>query len=268
MENAGPQMPCDISIFADLKNLRIKYPVLFFLCLLIILSCRKKEEPAPQPQPVVNEPPKKGSLSIYVVAYDSLGGIEHTAENIQVKITQTGQSAMTNTAGNVTFTDIPYGVITPVLIKEGYEGPPQTVNVNASTAAVSLPCAKRSAFIIQNFSGAVVHQDSISISFTLDKPVPQGKFVRIAVLSSTSPQLTSLKFETADVITTTSQNVFTNIAHLPAFRTALEQTDSTKFYIGAIALSYGLFESNITGKSVLLGDNLFYPPNLTFNKNW
>jgi hypothetical protein len=236
--------------------------------MLAFAGCRKKDDPQPQSPPAVNAPPEKSVVSFYIVAFDSLGGTEQTAEGIEVKIIQTGQAAVTGTAGNVSFGDIPYGLITPVITREGYEGPPYGIEVKSPSMSVSLPCAKRSAFRILNLAGKVVNRDTINISFSFDKAVPAGKFVRIAVLSSADSLLTPDHYSTVDVITTGAKDNEINVAHLPALKAALDQSQNPGFYLGVVALSYGLFESNLLSKPVLLGDNLFYPHNLALTKNW
>jgi hypothetical protein len=261
-------MPFVISIFANLKNRGIKYSVLILPALLLFAECKKKDDPQAQSPVVVNEPPSKSTVSFYIVAFDSLGGTEQTADGIEVKIMQTGQAALTGTAGNVSFGEVPYGLITPVITKEGYEGPPQGIEVKSPSMSVSLPCAKRSDFRILNLTGKVVNQDTINISFSFDKAVPAGKFVRIAVLSSTDSLLSPDHYSTVDVITTGAKDNEINVAHLPALKAALDQSQDPGFYLGVVALSYGLFESNLQSKPVLLGDNLFYPHNLALTKNW
>ena len=262
-------MPFVISIFANLKNKGTRYSALIIAALLLFAGCRKKDDPQPASQPpVVNEPPKKCNLSFYIVAFDSLGGVEQTAEGIEVKLVQTGQAAITGTAGNVSFSEIPYGFVTPVITKEGYEGPPMGIEVKSPSMSVSLPCARRSAFRILNLTGKVINRDTITISFSFDKAVPAGKFVRIAVLSSADSLLTPDHYSTVDVITTGAKDNEINISQLPALKAALDQSQEPGFYLGVIALSYGLFESNLQSRPVLLGDNLFYPHNLALTKNW
>jgi hypothetical protein len=169
----------------------------------------------------------------------------------------------------VTFNEVPYGYITPQLVKTGFDGPPVAINLNSPSLTLSLPFPQRSPFKIQNFTGNVVHEDSINISFNLDRPMPVGKFCRIAVLYDSTASLSPNNYGTADIISTVSQYNTINISNLTAFRTRLATLPkNSTFYIGIIPVSYGLYESTLFPKPVLLGENLYYPGNLSLNKNW
>jgi hypothetical protein len=236
--------------------------------MLQLYSCKKKEaDPEPQAQqPAVSS---NGNLELHIVAYDSLGGTQQDVSNIKVDLPQTGNTAVTNSLGAVSFSDLPYGYYAPVLTRHGYEGAPVIITLSATSQAVSLPIAQRSTYSINKFSGYAVGKDSINIVFTLDKAIVPGKFCRLAILTSTLSSFTPNNFMTADLVTTNVISDTLNVAHLPALQAGVaSMPGGTPFYIGAVCVSYGLYESNQSGTSILLGDNLIFPSNITFIKTW
>jgi hypothetical protein len=244
----------------------MKKLVVLILCMLQLFSCKKKEaDPEPQ-QPAA---PSVGSLELHIVAYDSLGGTQQDGSKIKVELPQTGTSATTNSLGIVSFTGLPYGYYAPVLTKHGYEGAPALITLSATSQAVSMPIAQRSTYLINNFHGYVAGQDSINIVFTLDKAIAAGKFCRLAILTSTLSSFTPNNFMTADLVTTNVNSDTLNVAHLPALQASVANLPAgSPFYIGAVCVSYGLYESNQGEKAILLGDNLIFPANINFIKTW
>jgi hypothetical protein len=243
----------------------MKKRLIVFSMLVFVFSCKKKEDK----KPVEPEPVKTGTLTVNIVLYDSLGQAEADRSGVTVKLANTAFAGVTSAAGSVSFSGVTQGLHYPVFIKTGYEGPPTSINLDSEAKTTSVVVARLSPFNLNNLAGQPVNKDSITISFALDKAIPAGKTCRIAVLYD-SLATSAQKFNGVEFITVASQNTINyNISQLTGLKTFLNKLPNGKpYYISAVPISYGLYESNLSAKPVLLGDNLFFPDNLTFYKNW
>ncbi len=239
------------------------------ICLLILLAfaCKKKdtpEKPAPEP-----EAPKKGTLIIDVTTFDTTGTARSEHSGVKVLL-QNGMSKITDSSGIVSFNDLNYGIYAPSLVKDGYDGAPVTFQLNAASQTFSLPCAMHSPYRTNSQQAYIVTADSIVMSFQLSKPVPAGALVKVAILTSTLSGMTAGTPQAADMITVSTQSVSNvNIAQLPGFKKFVATLSKEQiFFVSAVPLSYGLYNSNFSAAPVLVGENLFYPGNLQLKKNW
>lgn len=258
------RMPCEISIFASFMK-AVKITVLLIL-FIGFLSCKKdkKEEPAPQPEPL-----KTGTLNIKVELYDSLGDRETNAADIKVSLSPLTLTMATASDGIASFNNIQYGEYFPALQKYWYEGAAQRVSLNASSATALMPFAKYSQYRLVNLAGQVINKDSILVSYQLSKPVPTGKSCKLAVITNTS-SVSALDFVSVDIITTDTESVFKqNVAKLPGVKDFLRSiSDSAVFYLDIVPVSYGTYYSNLTLKTTLIGRNPSTNNNLPLKKNW
>lgn len=155
--------------------------------------------------------------------------------------------------------------------KSGYDTAPLSITLNsANTLTVNLPFAKQSTYKMDTLIGQSLNKDSITLTFNLSKSIPSGKTVKLAVITGTNNGLNPNDFISVDIINLNSPNVLKlNVAKLPNFSNAIASlATNTNFYVNAIPVTYGVYNSNLLYKSVLLGDNLFYRNNLIFLKNW
>ena len=212
---------------------------------------------------------KTGDLLIRVVSYDSLGQTlaDQSGQRIRLDASRT---ATTDAAGEVRFTGLPYGDYFPSLVRDFWEGPATKISLASASSSVSLPFAQTATWKAQNFSAVAVRADSIVINFKLDKAVPAGKQVKMALLGGTDNTLSGSNYKSVDIFFTSASTVNQlNIANFARFRNLVAGLDSGKVYfIKVLPVSYGEYTSNVLGQSVLLGDNLFPPDNWLINKEW
>ncbi|MES2680820.1 MAG: hypothetical protein V4635_13090 [Bacteroidota bacterium] len=241
-------------------------PILL-VCLAIIFSCKKEKQVAPEPQP---EPVKTGNLTINVTTYDSLGIKEWNFSGVKVSLYGTAFSATTGANGSVTFSNVPYGRQLPVLVKTGYDGPPTSIDLSSSTLSVALPCANYSAYRITNIIGQAVNKDSITVGFSLSRFIPFAKSCKVAILYSDTISATPSNFQQVDTISVAEENIQKlNVARLPNICAALAlRPKDRSFCLNVVPVSYGIIHSNVLGKHVLMGDNIYPPLNLNFKKTW
>jgi hypothetical protein len=92
----------------------------------------------------------------------------------------------------------------------------------------------------------------------------------VVVIASGSPDLSHRKYLSADLIKLNISEVTDfNIATLPNFYSMLLGVDSASiFYVSAVPVTYGLYESNLQEKPQLLGRPLIYPGNTAAKKTW
>ncbi|HOZ87904.1 MAG TPA: hypothetical protein PL029_09105 [Bacteroidia bacterium] len=237
------------------------------VCFAIIFSCKKEKQVTPEPEP---EPVKTGNLTINVTTYDSLGIKEWNFSGVKVSLYETAFSATTGANGSLTFSNVPYGRQLPVLLKNGYDGPPTSVDLGSITLTVSLPCANYSAYRIVNIIGQAVNKDSITVGFTLSRFIPFGKSCKLAILYSDTISASPSNFLQVDTISVTEENIQKlNVARLPNIRAALALRPKDRtFCLNVVPVSYGIIYSNVLGKHVLMGDNIYPPLNLNFKKTW
>lgn len=235
--------------------------------ILIGFACKKKNnEEVPEPQPVVVQ---KGEISLTVQAYDSLGKLLPNFYGQKVKL-DASHSAITDSLGKVHFSDLPYGDYYPSLVKDFWEAPPITITLAESAKNSVVPIAQIAPWKAQSLSALAIKPDSIIVNFKLDRPVPAGQQVKMALIASKDNSLSGNNFKSVDVFFTSTDNVNQlNIAKFARFKNMVEGLDSADvFYIKVLPVSYGEFTSNLLGKSLLLGDNLFPPDNWLLKKEW
>jgi hypothetical protein len=244
----------------------MKKALLFGCLLFLVLSCKKKEEPVPEPEPVEVQ---KGTLEVVVVTHDSLGKKRSDHSGVKVLL-QGGQTATTGVSGVVSFPDLPHDFYAPVTLKDGFEGVPLSVGLNSGFRSVTLPLAQRSMFTIPALSGTVSSQAEILLDFSLSKPVPVGESCRIAVLTHTVSNLGPSSFESADTLVVTQKDVVNlNISQLPSFKSWVNKLPGNQlFFLMTVPVSYGLYESNLSSGPVLVGESLTSSDYIQLTKNW
>jgi len=251
----------------------LKQGLIILVLILFAFACKKKKDTEPTPEPV---PEKTCALTIELQRYDSLGDLETDHSGVSVSLSLNGPvvsiSGTTTASGILNFPNVPARIGVPNIFKSGYDGAPLMFDLTNSTSYTisGVPVAKVSPFKIQSFTGQFVNKDSITLSFTIDKSIPAGKLLKVAVLTGTNSGISSSNHFSADLIflNTTTVNKY-NIALLPSLKSKLNTLAyGTTFYITAIPVSYGLYQSNLYGGSVVLGDNNYYPSALSYVKNW
>lgn len=232
---------------------------------LLLLNC-KKEEPEPAPLPVEQ---KSGDLLLKVVSYDSLGQVMADQSGQKLRL-DASHIATTDAAGEVRFTAMPYGDYFPSIVRDFWEGPALKVTLAAANTSSSLPFAQIAVWRAQSLTAIAVRPDSIVINFKLDRAVPAGKQVKMALLAGTENNLSGSNYKSVDIFFTSASTVNQfNIANFARFKNLVAGLDSGKVYfIKVLPVSYGEYTSNVLGQPVLLGDNLFPPDNWLIKKEW
>jgi hypothetical protein len=249
----------------------MKKSLLLVTLLLFVFACKKNKEKDPPPQ---TEPEKTSSLTVQVIRYDSLGDAVPDRSGVSVSLPGTSFSAVTPSSGVVTFNGVPAKIHVPVIFLAGNDAGPFSVDLSAVTpyTAPDVPVAQLSPFRVSSssFNGQKVNPDSITVSFTLEKQIPSGKSIKLAVLTGTSSNIMGTNYLSADIVPlSTSSVVKMNIAKLPDFYSKINNLGfNTNFYVKVTTASYGLFESNIYTNKILLGDCEPYSPALMFQKTW
>lgn len=236
------------------------------LCMGLLTSCKeKKEDPKPEP-----EPPKKGTINFRVTTYDSLGDVRSDHSGVKVSLVENGKTAMTDATGSVSFSDLEYGMYTPVLEKFGFDGPKTTVQLNQPTRLVELPYPQYSNYYVGSFKGKAYSASDMYVSFNLGPFIMPGDSAKIAIIASTTSDLSISKFRTADLIKVFYYEVTDhNISKLPGLSAMVKQLDSlTPFYVSAVPVAFGIYNSNLLDRPQLLGYSPDYPGNVTMIKNW
>jgi len=234
----------------------------------ILLSACNKEDvtvlPSPSPAEV-----KRGELVLRVVCYDSLGQLMSGQSGQRVRL-DASHTATTDAAGEVKFTDLPYGDYFPSLVRDFWEAPALKISLAAAQSTINIPFAQIAGWKAGSLSALAIRPDSIVVNFKLSQPVPAGKQVKLALLGGTENTLSGNNYKSLDIFFTTSSTVNQlNIANFTRFKNLVAGLDSGKVYfIKVLPVSYGEYTSNVLGQSVLLGDNLFPPDNWLIKKEW
>jgi hypothetical protein len=245
----------------------MKQLIFSILVIASLFSCRKNDPVTPPPDP---EPPKYGQVTLNVQAYDSLGQKNNSLrDKVKVTVVEANKTITTDTSGRVVFDDVPYGNVTPVLLKYGFDGPPFSTYLDKAALTVDVPFAQYSTYRLKDLALQATSKSKIYLSFNLDKPIATGT-CQVAVLSSLSQGLNTTNFISADVITVGSQtSTQLNISMLPNFMDHVAKLDSnTTVWVGAVPVSYGIFNTNFGSGKVILGENIYYPNNVYFKKDW
>ena len=241
-------------------------PALLLGVFLTIWAC-KKEEPVKEPDPV-QPVVQTGELKIKVTAHDGMGDV--MADHSGVKVTlQNGATANTNTLGEVSFPGLTYGAYAPSLLKSGSEGPPVAIQLQNPSQQSELPIAEHSKYEVTQLQCQVISKASINLYFNVEMPIPSGKPLKVAILThSVAP--TAGTFSSVDIITVETQSVSAmNIANLPDLNATVNKlANGAVFYVSAIPVSYGLYNSNLTVKPSLLGESLSAHASIQLIKNW
>ena len=235
-------------------------------CATLAGSCKKKDkDPEPQPDPV-----KLGAIYIKIRTYDSLGAEVATPAGVKVSLVEDNVSATTDASGEVTFSNLAYGYHTPVITREGYDGPLLTIFLQNPEYHASVPIARYSPFKPTNMKADIFGPGSIFLSFTLDPALPAGDSLQLAVVASVAPDLSERKFQSLDLIKVTTTKVTDyQIGTLPEFKELVKGLDSAAtFYVSAVPLSYGLYHSNLQNDPQLLGHTQEFPGYVTLKKSW
>jgi hypothetical protein len=218
------------------------------------------------------------TVDCYVTLYDSLGGYESDKSNVIVSLPGVLQSVITNTFGHASFLGIAAGTVQPALSKSGYDYASQKF-VFAATQPFSFNTfmAKHSPYKLTLTNFSLVNKDSIALNFFLNKTIPSGKNVKIAVLAGDAASTSVNNFKAVDFFNVSGSNTnFTNknIAKLFGIDTYLNASiaNGQKCYFVVVPVSYGVITSNVTSKDVLIGENVPIQgsPTATFQitKNW
>jgi hypothetical protein len=237
------------------------------LIALVWVSCKKDDPtPPPSPEPVAVQ---SGTLTLKVQAYDSLGQKIAPMAGQRVRL-DASHSATTDASGSVTFSDLSYGDYFPSVVRDFWEGAPVGIHVAAASTSSDVILAQIAPWKAQSFTALAIRPDSIIINFKLDRPVPAGKQVNMALITSTANTLSGNNYMCADQFFASSDNVNQlNIANFARFKNLVASLDSGQVYfIKILPVSYGDYSSNVIGKSLLLGDNLFPPDNWLIKKEW
>ncbi len=248
----------------------IKNGLILFVCFIVFCCKKKTSEP-------LGHAPEFYSVNCNVISYDSLGNIDGNNVGLTVNflhaysISTNDYSTVTNSGGIAVFNNISSNSYVPTINKIGYDYAPLIISSNgpSSIVNINIPFAKQSPYKMDTLIGAIYNKDSITLTFNLSKPIPAGKFVKLAVITGTNNGLNPNDFTSVDIVNLTSPNINKlNIAKLPNLVAAIATLSNTSFYVNAIPVTYGNYYSNLLFKSVLLGDNLYYKNNLIFLKNW
>lgn len=243
----------------------LKKIILILIC-FTFFYCSKKKDTAAETTPTPTS-----SINIYVTSYDSLGNVDNNNVLLPISFYQTSYSATTNTAGLAVFSNLPFNSYVPIINKIGYDTAPLYMSLNSTnTLTVNLPFAIQSPYKMDTLIGQKIDKDSITLSFNLNKTIPSGKTVKLAIITGTNNGLNPNDFVSVDIVNLSSPNIVKlNVAKLPNLASTVASiATNSNFYINAIPVTYGVYTSNLLNKFVLLGDNLFYKNNLVFLKNW
>jgi hypothetical protein len=243
----------------------MKRTVFLLLGFMVFFSCKKEEKPEPVTDPA---PVQTGTITLKIQAYDSLGDPLADNSGLRVKL-DPARSATTDASGKVSFSDVKYDSYFPSVIHNDWDTPPTMVSLGSPAVTANFPVAQRSQFRAQNFTAQIVTKDSITVSFSLDKPIPPGKLAKIALIGSKA-SLTSSSYSSLDIFYANGTTINKlNIAKFAKLRNFVAALDSNAtFYINVVPVSYGEYISNIVAKPLLLGENLFLPDNWLLKKEW
>lgn len=234
---------------------------------VLLSACKdKKEDPKPnEPAPV-----QYGTIHFQITKYDSLGYPESDHSNVKVYLVEDKLTAYTDQSGKVTFANLPYGNHTPVLEKEGYEGPMMTIYLNAPEYTANLPFPKHTHFKATNFQARVFSENDIYVSFNLFPPLALDSTQKVYVLGHNAANLSQRFFTSVDEIKVgQTKTTDYNVAQLPQFKSFVAGLDSgATFYITVAPASYGLYQGNLQAGPQVLGESRFPAGNVALVKKW
>lgn len=246
----------------------MKHLLIIFFTFLAIFACKKKETEEETP---IAEPPANGVLAITINSFDTLGMQEPNTYSTSVFLSGTAYSSATDASGKVSFT-IPSGTYYPSVIRSKYEAFPFSANVTSNnTTSVTSAVYQNSTYSVQ-IANPSASSSAINLTFNLDKAVPFGKSVKVAVLYGTNTSLSVNSYSVVETFTTSTQSSTHNV-YTGAIQTAINQLPvNTQFYLMAVPCSYGNYFSTILNKNILVGDYLppvgVSSPSVTLTKTW
>lgn len=270
----------------EIKGINFKKPcymnkvVMFIAVMFFLVACKKetKQESVSSTSGSGTTATASNTVTWFVQAYDSVGDQQADRSNINVSFLGTSFSGVTNLQGVVTMTGVPAGNLIPVLNKPGYEYAPYSVAFNAANPfSLNALVARNSPYKLTLTSQPnLINKDSITINFFLNKAIPVGKSIKIAVLTSTASTVGVNDYSNVDYLFVSGGNTnFTNknIAKLNNIANFLSGLSTwQKGYFAILPVTYGSVFSNTLNKQVLIGDNIPVQGSPTstmqITKNW
>jgi hypothetical protein len=238
--------------------------VVVLFTLLCVCACKKESSTATSNSSNTGGSAQAATNSVnwFVTIYDSLGYTEQDRSNVTVSLNGLGLSAVTNSLGTVTMTGVSAGNLQPVLSKNGYEYVPQSIAFNAAQALnLNTFIARNCPYKLTLTGSSLVNKDSITLNFFLNKSIPAGKNVKVAILAGDLVNTDVSNFKAYDYLYVSGGNTFftnKNIAKLNNIATYLSNSISTgqNCYFVIVPVSYGVAYSSALSKNILVGDNL------------
>jgi hypothetical protein len=261
-----------------MKAIKITFGLGLLLGVFVFTNCKKEKTSN------TSSSSNSGSTTVtvntvnwFVTAYDSVGDLLQDKSNINVSLLTTSFSAVTNSLGAVSMFDVPAGNLYPALTKINYEYVSTVINFNAAQALnLNTLIARYSPYKLVLTNSSLVNKDSIRLNFFLNKSIPVGKSIKIAILASDLPSITVDNYKANDYLYVSGANsnfANKNIAKLPNIATYLSSlTTGQACYFVIVPVTYGSAFSNVLNKNILLGDNqpIIGSPTATMQitKNW
>jgi hypothetical protein len=263
-----------------MKALKITCSLVILISILVFTNCKKEKstsDPAPTNSGSGSGTAVTNTVTWFVSAYDSVGDLLADRSNINVSFLNTTFSAVTNSLGSVSMTNVPAGNLYPALTKPNYEYAPSVVNYNATLPlSLNKVIARNSPYKLTLTNYSLVNKDSIRLNFFLNKLIPAGKSIKIAILASDIASIDVNNFKAYDYLTVSGSNTnFSNkniakLNNIDVYLAGLNTGQTCYFVI--VPVTYGVAYSNSLSKNVLLGDNLpiVGSPTATMQitKNW
>ncbi len=241
----------------------MKKIVLLPVTVFLLMACKKeaKQEASPSPSNS-GTTANTNTVTWFVQALDSVGDLLPDRSNINVSFSGTPFVGVTNVQGVSTMTGVPAGNLVPVLSKQGYEYAPYSIAFTANLPlSLNVDLARNSPYKLTLTSQPnLVNKDSITINFFLNKSIPAGKSIKIAVLTSTASTVGVNDYSNVDYLFVSGSNTNfanKNIAKLSNIANFLSGLNtSQKGYFAILPVTYGSVYSNLFNKQILIGDNI------------
>jgi hypothetical protein len=236
------------------KILKMKPVIHILLLTLFLCSCKKKESST---QEETTPPPANGTISMNIASIDSVGDTEAKTYSTSVFLSSTPYSGVADTFGKISF-NVPPGTYFPSIIRPKYESVPLSINVTSNnTSSVNTIVARNSPYVLSISSGAAVNQDSVTLNLSLNKPIPAGKTIKLAVLFGSTNTVSVNSYSVVSELYMYQQSYSNFNVCSGAVKTAINQLSGpSPFYLVVVPVTYGNFYSSILNKNILVGDNL------------
>lgn len=244
----------------------MKNGILALSVLVLFWSCKKEEPDAPA---TITPSVQTGDINLKLEFYDSLGQKTNAVAGQSVRLDAVNSGTI-DANGEVVFKDIAQGNYYLSVVRDFFESTPLKIEHKSAVTTATVPFAAIAPWQAKNFTSVAYNRDSIVVNFKLDRPIPIGKQVKMALITGADNTLSGSNYKALDIFFTGSDNVNQlNIAKFAAFKNYITALDSgTVYYIKVLPVSYGEYTSNVLGKKILLGDNLFPPDNWLIKKEW